>query len=327
MKKHSFIFALALAFLAGPFNAQAQVRQSGTPALPASATADFWRDGGKPNTLMTGGGNISFDANLNLTWSQRFIMLGGGLGAGTNSTSGHFDVNMPAAGTVITGLAGQGNITVTAAGIPFAGLAGSWGALYVKLPTSTQAATQFFMVGYTAAGIVTPDMVLVAAFNNDNRTLKLGTGEILAAATGGGHWQQIAPSVTNNPSPSGLTWYAPVPTAYGIYETAGGWAAPYQQLRIAFSTGIELNAGPSTTGVNTYGKDYVNVLGGAGLMVTSGRIGVGLTAPLQSIDTTGNIRAVIPNYATSAAAVADTALPAGSMYTVTTAGAKQLFIK
>lgn len=76
----------------------------------------------------------------------------------------------------------------------------------------------------------------------------------------------------------GITWYNPSPTAYGIYRTAGAWTAnTYQQLKMQFDTGIQLGAG---TGVGTgYDKSYVEVVSGKGLMVTSGNVGIGTTAP------------------------------------------------
>ena len=60
----------------------------------------------------------------------------------------------------------------------------------------------------------------------------------------------------------------------------------------------------------------------------TGNVGIGLTVPVQKLEVGGNIRVTgTPNYTTTAAAIADAALLAGTMYTVTVAGAKQLYLK
>lgn len=70
---------------------------------------------------------------------------------------------------------------------------------------------------------------------------------------------------------SGITWHNPSPLDYGIFRTAGPWSSPdYQQLKLAFETGIVLYPG------GLYGRSYVDVQGG-GLRVTSGYVGIGLT--------------------------------------------------
>ncbi len=73
---------------------------------------------------------------------------------------------------------------------------------------------------------------------------------------------------------SGIYWHSD--DHYGIYRTSGSWAGEnYQQLRLQFDTGIQLAAGPD---VNIgYGKSYVEVLSGKGLMVSSGNVGIGTT--------------------------------------------------
>ncbi|MDB5004937.1 MAG: hypothetical protein JWQ34_3162 [Mucilaginibacter sp.] len=83
--------------------------------------------------------------------------------------------------------------------------------------------------------------------------------------------------VTN--STNGLFWHSGL--EYGIYRTPGEWSAPYQQLRLQFDTGIQLGAG---TGDNTgFGKSYVEIINGKGLMVSAGNVGIGTTNPTQPL--------------------------------------------
>lgn len=85
---------------------------------------------------------------------------------------------------------------------------------------------------------------------------------------------------------SGIYWHSS--SNYGIYRTAGAWTAnTYQQLKIQFSTGIQLGAG---TGVGTgYDKSYVEVVSGKGLMVTSGNVGIATTTPAYPLTVAGTI--------------------------------------
>ena len=68
---------------------------------------------------------------------------------------------------------------------------------------------------------------------------------------------------------------------YGIHRTGGTWTSPnYQQLRLAWDTGIVLYPGTA------YGKSYVDIQGG-GLRVTAGNVGIGTTAPAQKLMVVG----------------------------------------
>ncbi len=91
--------------------------------------------------------------------------------------------------------------------------------------------------------------------------ITLGTDGCISIMTG-------APPITlgditiNNTN--GITWYAPDPLAYGIHRTSGTWAPPnYAQLRIAFSTGIQLDPGN-----NIVATSLVDIVNG-GLRVKS----------------------------------------------------------
>ena len=74
----------------------------------------------------------------------------------------------------------------------------------------------------------------------------------------------------------GITWYNPSPTAYGIYRSAGSWSSPdYQQLTLAWSTGIVIDGGSS------YGRS------GTVLQPGAGNVGIGITAPTVKLDIQG----------------------------------------
>jgi hypothetical protein len=63
-------------------------------------------------------------------------------------------------------------------------------------------------------------------------------------------------------------------------------------------------------------------------ILPNGNVGINATGATQKLEVGGNIRVTgVPNYVTTAAAIADTTLLAGTMYTVTVSGAKQLYIK
>lgn len=70
----------------------------------------------RSNHAITGGGTITFDASANLLWTTRFIIISNGRGP-FFSTVGYYDIDMPSAGTVITGVGGTANKTVSASGI------------------------------------------------------------------------------------------------------------------------------------------------------------------------------------------------------------------
>jgi hypothetical protein len=315
MKKLLFILLLALVASFG----FAQTRQTGTVAV---AKIDLYRDGGKPNTLMTGGGVISLDAAANLKWTQRFIILGGGRGAGTLSTNGYYDINMPAAGTVISGVCGAANQTVSAAGINMP--ANAWSTLWYQLPVGGAGTVNagYKIAGYTADCVIPDDYVLVAAFNADNQSIKMGTGQIIkvdatVSTVGNDFFRSDAYSGTALPNGmgdnaknvfldanlslksmlnfrnlsdgrntvDGLTWYAPTPTSYGLYRTAGAWAPPYPQAKLAFDTGIELQPSIAASTSPSYPKSYVNISAG-GLRVERGNTGLGTLTPTTKLQVT-----------------------------------------
>jgi hypothetical protein len=118
---------------------------------------------------LTGGGTLSVDGSGNINWTQRLIVICNGRSA-TSSVSGFFDINIPTAGAVITGVGGAGNKTVVAAGIPLA----AWEALYYILPfgsSSASVAANFRVVGYTADVTVPYNWLLLCVRNGDTPPL------------------------------------------------------------------------------------------------------------------------------------------------------------
>lgn len=141
---------------------------------------DLYNDGGKANTIMTLGGVASVTANNEVSWTGRFISLGGGRGVGTSSNDGYFDINMPPVGTVITGIGGAANVIVTGAGIPMTG----WNVLWYELPSNRLAgfnAANLRVSSFTGDTIIPSNYVMVAARNGDIGTVKFGNGQIVAA--------------------------------------------------------------------------------------------------------------------------------------------------
>jgi hypothetical protein len=300
----------------------------------APSDKDLYRDGGKANLLMTGGGTVAVSAAGEVSWTQRLIILGGGRGAGAISTSGYYDINLPPAGTVITGICGAGNTTVTSAGVNLMNNSGAWAALWYQLPLggNGSVAANFRLSAYTGDCVIPSDYVLVAVSNNEAQTVKMGTGQIIKvgqnSASGGNDVIGFRPLNDGRNTADGLTWYTPAPASYGIYRTPGAWSGgDYQQLKIAFDTGIELQPSIAASAAPSYGKSYVNISAG-GLRVERGNTGLGTLTPTEKLEVAGKIKVTgLTNYATTAAAIADAALTVGTMYTVTTAGAKALFIK
>lgn len=209
---------------------------AGAGVAPTWQTApDLYKDGGKANTIMTLSGVASVTVAGQVSWTNRFIVLGGGRGATSSSADGFFDINMPPVGTVITGVGGASNVTVTASGIPLVtgGTSAGWTALWYQLPASRTAgfvAANLRVAGFTADFVVPPDWVLVAVRNADNGAVRFGDGQVLspgATATKGafssqtqGGWGAAGKTVltfTNKPNTRYL-----VTINAGFFRTTSG---------------------------------------------------------------------------------------------------------
>ncbi len=337
---------------------------SGVWQVQSGAVADFYLDGGKANTIMTGGGTVTYDTSGNLLWTQRFIIIGGGASNNSSvySTAGYYDITMPPVGTVIPALGNATSVTVTAAGISMT----SWGALYYKLTPGGNGTQNgnFIYVGYAGGNYtVTPDMVLVAAANRDNpNSIRLGTGQTM---TGGDTIIIGKPQDNWARTGSAGTTASPY-NDNGVAQT-GNYIGTRDNVPLVFYTNgasatnnkasAILNTATATTGGVTPPVDIFIIRRNGVTSVTypnaaSFALGrhsaAGGTAPQTQLDirlSNGSVytpdvtvmsllsngRVVLPlaqpNYATTALAIADTTLLAGTLYTVTTAGAKALFIK
>lgn len=287
----------------------------------ANSVIDLYRDGGKANHVMTGGGTVTLSATNHLSWTQRFIILGGGRGTINLSTAGYYDINMPPAGTVITGICGSANVTVTAAGVPLDVPTYRWSALWYQLPAGAQTSVpgNYKIATYGADCVIPNDYVLIAALNYDNQSARLGTGQIVktgqtSQSAGGDFFRSdnyngvalpngaadnaknvfldanlalksmlsFRPLNDGRNTPDGITWYTPAPANYGLYRTTGAWASPFQQLKMAFDTGIELQPSVAGSASPSYPKSYVNISAG-GLRVERGNTGLGTLTPTTKL--------------------------------------------
>lgn len=99
--------------------------------------------------------------------------------------------------------------------------------------------------------------------------------------------------------PDGITWYKPTPLLYGIYRTAGAFEVPnYQQLKLAFATGIIIDGG------------FGYPRSGTVIQPDNGKVGIGNTAPSAKLEVTGN-SAVYSDFATYSGTTVNSPLPNG----------------
>lgn len=144
----------------------------GRPALDPGTSAGL-----RGQYALTGGGFVQWNGS-DLRWTQRFIAIAVGQGV-HYTTNGHYNISMPADGTVIPGAGGTPSVTVHAGGVPIP----AWGALYA-IPTygensnsiSAKGGNGFAVYQYNYDFVVPDHWILIAVRNNDNGRLKLGTG-------------------------------------------------------------------------------------------------------------------------------------------------------
>lgn len=121
----------------------------------------------------SGGGQLPprWDGS-NFSWAGRLLILGAGRGPGFANPHGHYDIVMPASGTVIPGYAGAPNQTVGAAGIPIP----IHTTLYAVIdPYGINTSSTFALVGYTANFAVPSNWFMVASNTENNSSGKIRT--------------------------------------------------------------------------------------------------------------------------------------------------------
>lgn len=132
----------------------------------------------KTQPLLTGGGRVLVYSDSYFSWTERFIVLGGGRGVGTRSTSGYYDIILPPVGTAIVGHGGAANRTVAAKGI----LLNIWEVLYYDVPTGNNNSinTNFHIMSNNADFVVPNNWVMIAMHNGDaqnEQSYKIGNGD------------------------------------------------------------------------------------------------------------------------------------------------------
>jgi hypothetical protein len=127
----------------------------------------------------------------------------------------------------------------------------------------------------TNSGTGTSPLTILGS--NGNVGIGMTTPQVALDLGDSGSWISTQDNVAGSTSSSGITWYYPAPTTFGIYRTAGAWSTPnFQQLEISFATGIIIDGG------STYGRS------GTVLQPNGGNVGIGTTSPLTLLTVGGN---------------------------------------
>lgn len=251
------VTAGALRTITGAAN-QIDVTNGNFSANPNVAINPSYTASTKAQANVSGGGNITYNGS-GIGWTSRFIVINNGSGS-QFSTNGYFDIDMPANGTVITGVGGAGNVTVAGGIIPV----GCWQALYYILPvgsTNGSVVGNFRVVQYVAALAIPENWILLANQNCDNSSMRLGTGQILQ---------------------SGQTW--PAGAGYAPYAGSGNYVQN-QTVNGVFATGQSASYDVTGNGevggnLNVGGNVGVgNIAPAAKLQVTNGDLSYGLFGP------------------------------------------------
>ena len=213
--------------------------------------------------------NGGFGTIVDGGWSARGVFISGGTGKAAAMASGSGFVyfgtqNGTAVNTMSTWLRvtqsdKSAEFTVTprvgANGMWHAGNDGAGSGLDADLLDGQQgsyyaAASSLSSYLPLTGGTLTGDLTV----NGGAVTVGNGTYNIAISTDGTGASYSVGRTATYN---EGIFWHTNT-IDYAIYRTAGAWSSPnYQQLRIDWPTGIELDGGGTT-----YGKSGVNILGG-----------------------------------------------------------------
>jgi hypothetical protein len=131
-------------------------------------------------------------------------------------------------------------------------------------------------LNFAETGVASGRLYLRAGGNVGIGTTSPQTGLDLGSS---GSW--ISPQsdvIQDSAANSGITWYYPAPTMFGIYRTSGAWTAPnYQQLKLSFITGIVIDGGTN------YGKS------GTVLQPNGGNVGIGTATPSYTLHINGSV--------------------------------------
>jgi hypothetical protein len=155
------------------FGGQVSIPNNFDTAGLTGAGWDAFRLSLRGQHLLTGGG-IRAVTSTGISWNDRFIIIDAGKDNAV-SFAGHFEMDLPADGTVITGVGGASNQTVASGAIPL----GAWVALYYILPfgnAQTSVAANYRLVSYSSTFTVPNTWVLVALRNGDTMAVKWGDG-------------------------------------------------------------------------------------------------------------------------------------------------------
>jgi len=201
----------------------------------------------RSNVNISGGGTVSFSSFV-YNWTTRFIVISNGNGSDF-STSGYYDINMPANGTVITGVGGHANVTVSS-GIAM----GAWDALYYILPigsSSTSLNANFRIATYSSALQVPSNWVLIGVENGDNSTLKTPIGSLTNGSSmtqggiGGGSGNYIQ-NQTASPQTAGFNINGSGTFGGEVIGTLGSGSGQFRAVAGNYGTMIR------NDGANTY---------------------------------------------------------------------------
>lgn len=187
----------------------------------------------KAQFTMSGGGTVSWGGiGGRLKWTARFIAIS--MERSTTFSVGHVNINQPSRNIpraqVYDGVARS----ATADGI----ILNAWEALYaVHSIGGDQDAVSFKIVRYTDVFIAPSNWILVAVVNEDDRTIKLGTGTILAANSS---------STMGSPIPTGtiVMWSGAanaVPSGWALCNGQNGTP----DLRSRFIVGAGVGGSPA----------------------------------------------------------------------------------
>lgn len=99
--------------------------------------------------------------------------------------------------------------------------------------------------------------------------------------------------------PDGITWFKPDPFRYGIYRTGGAWVgANFQQLKLAFDTGIIIDGG------------FMHGKSGTSIQPNDGKVGIGTDVSTAKLEVRGN-SAVYSDFANYSGETVNSPLPNG----------------